>query len=119
MGVGSSPRRGKAGMGWAPSLSGGRLRWGWVVLQRMPDGFLDRLKLIQDLIIPKTHDSEPSHFQRTRSPLIADGSQRGPMLTTINFDNQPCLQTYEVENVAFEPMLSPEFVPRHLSLTQG
>ena len=41
------------------------------------------------------------------------------MLTTVNFDNQPCFQTYEVEDVAFERMLTSEFVPRHLSLTQG
>jgi hypothetical protein len=59
----------------------------------LPDGFLDKFELIQNLIVPKTNDLEAGIFQRTRSSVIADGSRGAPMSTPINFDNLTCIQT--------------------------
>ena len=93
--------------------------WGWVFLQRIPDGFLDRFELGQNLIVPKTQYRESRALQRASPTRVIQHVGGGRMLTAIHFDNEAGFQTNEVENIAFESVLAPKLVPIHLPHSQS
>src|SRR4051794_14685204 len=119
-----------SGTGWwicsgpLPPRGGGVGRGGDT--QGISYGFHDGIELLEDLIVPESHDPEPLGVQPCRPGVIL--LRLGGMLTAIQFEDQFGFEADEIDNVIsdgslpskFAPVeaIGPEFIP-HSSLGVG
>jgi hypothetical protein len=100
----SSPLAGEDG-------GGGRV----AILQRSPNHLFDRHRILQDLCIPEPQNPEAFSFQ-PRGPLRII-FRLFCVLSAVHLDDQPLLQTDEVDDVRPQGLLAPKLVPTELPQT--
>jgi len=77
-----------------------------------PDHLLYRLNLLQHLGVPEPQDPEPLSLQPPSPLCIAFSLLR--VLSAVHLDDQPLLQTDEVNNVRPQGLLTPKPMPAEL-----
>ncbi len=84
--------------------------------KRKCDTFGNSLAILENLIVPESHDLETLRFQPAASSRItffANG-----VLATINFEHQLCLETDEINDVGTNGGLTAEAAALDLSIAQ-
>jgi hypothetical protein len=72
----------------------------------VPDSLGDGIAVFQDIAVPKTENVETQFFQISISAQIIFALG---MLRAIGFNNQSILKIHEIDDVAGDDDLSPEF----------
>lgn len=86
------------------------------VFQCQPDYLLDPFNVFEDLVVPESKYVETFAFEPSRSCRILFGLFG--MLTTIEFNDQPCRETNEIYNVTTDRRLTPKFEAIQLLVAQ-
>jgi hypothetical protein len=86
-------------------------------VKRASDLLNDTFSLPQHRPVPESHYSKPQRFQLARSRIVVT-LPRILVLLSINFDNQPCLDTAEIYDERVNRYLSAEFPAFEISVSE-
>ena len=78
------------------------------VRQRIKNFCKHRIKLPQDLVVPKTQDAVTARIQKFGASVVNFGHR--PMLPAVNLHNKCFLDTDEIDDVRRNGVLTPELV---------
>gem|GEM_PF-5622329 len=93
--------------GYFPRPFGERVRVRGYWSQKLSYSLKNACRILQDVIIPKANNPEPSRFEKPGSfAIIGNGAG---MLATINFNNEFFLNRRKVNDINPDGKLSPEF----------
>ena len=87
------------------------------VRQRIKDFRKHRIKLLQDLVVPKTQDAVAARIQKFGARVVMLGQR--PMLPTVNFNHKPFLDTDEIYDIGHNGILTPELASAQLARPQA
>jgi len=82
----------------------------------LQDHFHDSVNVVEHIIIPESQN----HETLTTKPVIAMAIviRLLSMLPAVHFDNQPCFQTYKIDDVVSQRLLASELVTIDLPETK-
>lgn len=86
-------------------------------MQDRQDVFQHRLCVVDYFVIPVSQYSETTAFQKPGSLPVVFGHRVFGVLTAIKLYDCASFDTDEIENVVFDPVLSPEFEAAQLAVT--
>lgn len=87
------------------------------VRQRIKDFRKHRIKLLQDLVVPKTQDAVAARIQKFSARVVTFSHR--PMLPTVNFNHKFFLDTDEIYDIGRNGILTPELVSAQLARPQA
>src|SRR5205085_2665836 len=105
---GESPERGGAA---ARRLSARLIHAASRLLERMRDRVDDAVQLSVDLVAPEPEGAEAPPIEKAVAPRVLFGARLEAVLGSVDFDDEPVAQTYEIEDVAAARRLTPKVVP--------